>query len=264
MKPFVLLLISLTSLIGLCCSRENIPAVGQGQLQLAFEPVVGTQPLKLGTTTYTNGGGEAFTVTALNYYVTNIRLKKSDGTEHIVPQDSSYFLVRASNPATQLITLRNLPEGDYTAVSYLLGVDSLRNTLGIDKRKGVLDPAVGMYWDWNSGYIHFKLEGISPAAPVSAGVNTFTYHIGLFGGYQSKTLNNLRTITVPLGSMPARITAGTLPRVRIEADLLKVFDGPNTLRIGQSPTIMVSPLSAGVADNYARMFRFAGITSEVR
>ncbi|GAA4402368.1 hypothetical protein GCM10023187_17370 [Nibrella viscosa] len=268
MKRLLLFLIGTAGLLTLGCSRENPTAIGQGQLQLAFEHMVGSRPLQPGSTTYTNGSGEAFTVTTLNYYVTNIRLKRADGSEYVVPQDSSYFLVRATDPASQVITLRNLPEGDYTAVSYLLGVDSLRNTLGIEMRKGVLDPAGGhqggMYWDWNSGYIHFKLEGTSPVAPATTNGNTFMYHIGLFGGYQSRTLNNIRSVTIPLGSLPARVAAGAIPRIRLEADVLKVFDGPTTLRIAQAPLVMVSPLSASVADNYARMFRFVGLTSEGR
>lgn len=130
--------------------------------QLSFEHVVGKAPLQLGSTTYTNADAETFIVSTLNYYVTNIRLQRKDGSEYVIPQDSRYFLVRASDPATPLITLRRVPVGAYSGVSYLLGVDSLRNTLGVDRRKGVLDPGGhqgGMYWDWNSGYIHFKLEG---------------------------------------------------------------------------------------------------------
>lgn len=254
-----LLLWSTLSLLVLACTRDSPVAVERGELQLAFEHVVGAKPLVLGSTSYRNGGGETFTVSTLNYYVTNIRLKRTDGPDYVVPQDSSYFLIRASDPATQVIRLHNLPAGTYSGVSYLLGVDSLRNTASVDRRTGVLDPAGGhtggMYWDWNSGYIHFKLEGNSPQVPASAGDDRFMYHIGLFGGYQSRTLNNLRTVTLTTDSTPIRIVTGLVPCVHIEADVQKVFDGPNPLRISQTPLIMISGLSAGVADNYARMFR---------
>lgn len=267
MRSFTYSLIGLSTLFALSCTRETPTAIEQGQVQLSFEHVVGKAPLQLGSTAYTNAGGETFTVSTLNYYVTNIRLQRKDGSNYVVPQDSSYFLVRASDPATQLITLRHIPVGEYTGVSYLLGVDSLRNTLGVDRRKGVLDPAGGhqggMYWDWNSGYIHFKLEGTSPQAPASANGNTYFYHIGLFGGYQARTLNNLRRITLPLGNTPLQVVeGGGIPRLRIEADVQKVFDGPAPLRITQTPLIMVSDLSAGVANNYAQMFRVIGQSVE--
>ncbi len=258
-----LLIWSILSLLVLACTRDQPVAIEQGELQLSFEHVVGTKPLVLGSTPYQNAGGETFTVSTLNYYVTNIRLKRTDGSDYVVPQDSSYFLIRASDPNTQVIRLHNLPAGTYSGVSYLLGVDSLRNTASVDRRTGVLDPAGGhtggMYWDWNSGYIHFKLEGRSPQVPAVTGTNQFMYHIGLFGGYQSRTLNNLRTITLTTGDVPLQITDGRVPRVHIEADVQQVFDGPNALRIAQTPLIMLSAQSAGVADNYARMFRLTRI-----
>lgn len=248
-------------LIGLvaACTRENPVVVDSGQVQLAFDNVVGDKDLQLGSASYTNTWKEPFTVTTLNYYVTNIRLQRANGTEHVIPQDSSYFLVRESDPATQLITLRNVPAGEYTGLSYLLGVDSLRNTMDIGRRKGVLDPAGGhtggMYWDWNSGYIHFKCEGTSAASADGS----FLYHIGLFGGYQAQTLNNLRTVSLPFGQ-PILVATSQVPRVLIQANVLQLFDGPYQLKIAQQPMIMISPLSAGVANNYARLFRYVGQT----
>ena len=69
---------------------------------------------------------------------------------------------------SQEVVLKNIPAGDYNQITFTIGVDSLRSTMDVSKRPGVLDPAQGhdgMYWTWNSGYIFFKMEGISPAAP---------------------------------------------------------------------------------------------------
>ncbi|WP_421828982.1 MbnP family protein [Larkinella sp.] len=248
------------------CRHDNPdPQPGPtGSLEIAFDNVVGNADLQLNTGNYTNAGGESFKVTTLNYYVTNIRLKRADGSAYVVPQDSSYFLVKEAEPASQRIILKNIPVGEYTEVSYLIGVDSLRNTMDVSKRTGVLDPSGGMtggmYWDWNSGYIHFKMEGTSPQAPVTASGKVFLYHIGLFGGYRTKTINNLRTITLPFGTTTVRVTEnGVVPQVTIQADVLKVFDGPMKLSIAVNADIMVSSLSSGVADNYARMFRIVTI-----
>ncbi len=41
-------------------------------------------------------------------------------------------------------------------LTFQLGVDSAIQEVGV--QSGVLDPMKGMYWTWNSGYIHFKLE----------------------------------------------------------------------------------------------------------
>jgi len=254
--PFVLLFI----LAVLAC-REPEPAAETGRLRLRLEHTVGDQPLQPASRSYTNAAGESFTVRKLDYYLTNVRLLRADGSAFTLPQDSSYFLVRLEDPASQVLALSRLPYGTYTAVEYLIGVDSLRQTMDVSRRPGVLDPANpssnGMYWDWNSGYIHLKLEGVSPSAPVDAtGERPFRYHVGLFGGYQARTLNNIRRVRVPLAT-PVTIGPGQQPTVVVTADLARFFDGPTPLSIRQAPNVMVSPLSAGIADNYARMFRFA-------
>jgi len=41
---------------------------------------VGDKALVLGTEAYTNSFGEDFTVTTLNYFISNVSFKKEDGT----------------------------------------------------------------------------------------------------------------------------------------------------------------------------------------
>ena len=58
--------------------------------------------------------------------------------------------------------------------------------------EGDLDPAKGMYWSWNSGYINFKLEGRSNLSSVPK--NEFEYHLG---GYMSPYATS-RELILPL------------------------------------------------------------------
>ena len=257
-------LLLLTLCVGMwvasCIDKQPDPATGS--MQLRFDNVVGNKDLELTKGMYTNAAGEQFTVTKLAYFVSNIRLQRTDGSTYVVPQDSSYFLVEEANLPSQTITINNVPAGDYTGVSYLLGVDSLRNTMNISRRTGVLEPGgghnSGMYWDWNSGYIFFKLEGTSPQiTPDPAGEQYFQFHVGLFGGYDTKTINNLRTVTVPFGTGGIRVNAGQTGLVTILADVLKVFDGATRVRVAATPSVMVSPYSASLASNYTTMFRFS-------
>ncbi|GAB3554629.1 MbnP family protein [Spirosoma fluminis] len=258
---FALMLFGSVTVGFLACHRNDAATPAMGSLVLTFDNVVGNQDLALNTGTYQNTAGEQFTVSRLNYFVSNIRLKRTDGSDYVVPQDSSYFLVQEADPASQVVTVRNVPVGDYTGITYLIGVDSLRSTMDISRRKGVLEPAgghnAGMYWDWNSGYIFFKLEGTSPQAPADpSGSRIFQYHIGLFGGYDTKTLNNLRTATVPFTNNVVAIQAGQTTPVAIKADILRVFDGATRVSIAQNPLAMVSPFSATIANNYTQMFQY--------
>ena len=265
-----LLAVTLMAGVLACNSVDPEAATSPGRFGLDFTSVVGSQPLQLGTVAYKNVSGESFTPTNFNYFVSNVQLIRTDGSAYVVPQDSSYFLLRQTDPTTQKITLNSVPAGSYKAVSFVLGVDSLRSIMDIAKRTGVLDPAGdhtganGMYWSWNSGYIFMKLEGTSPSAPVDAtGKNNFRYHIGFFGGRDTKTINNLKTVTVPFNKDIAQVDPFRRPTVQIQADILKVFDGATPLSIKAYPEVMISTYSATVANNYASMFSYAGMKTVV-
>jgi hypothetical protein len=271
----ILFLFSAFTLIITSCKKEVAPEYNTsatGQLSIEFDNVVGNQELQLNTGTYTNASNESFKVTLLKYFVSNFVLTKSDGTTVTIPQDSCCFLIDESIPNSTIRKLK-VPEGEYTKLSFVVGVDSLRNTMDISKRTGVLDPAgtaAGMYWSWNSGYIFFKIEGTSPASTQHG--NIFQYHIGLFGGYTTQhsgfklvsitlskallsTINNLKTITLDLSSRgTAKIKNNKPVNIHLLVDVLKVFNGTTNISIAKNAVVMVSPFSANIANNYANMF----------
>ena len=60
-------------------------------------------------------------------------------------------------------------------IYFQIGIDSLTNVSG--DLDGDLDPALGMYWAWNSGYINMKLEGKSSSC--KSVKKEFQFHIGV-------------------------------------------------------------------------------------
>ncbi len=233
----------------------------QTTLQIVFDNVVGNQDLVLGTTNYSNPLNQTFKVITFNYYVSNLKLQRADGSEYTVPQDSSYFLIREEVLASQTVTLRNLPAGEYVGVSFLLGVDSLRNTMDISRRTGVLDPATGAqghYWTWNSGYIFMRLEGSSPESTGSA--NLIQYHVGGFGGYTSKLDNNIKKINLSFGTQKAQVRLDNKPQVKLKIDALKVISGSHLVDFANLPNVMSGANARNIAENTAQMFAFVSVT----
>jgi hypothetical protein len=246
-------------LLGTVGKTDFIPPAGSGDLTIRFDNTIGGQDLILNTTNYVNAAGESFSISQLQYFISNIKIGRVDGTEFALAQDSSYFLVQENNLSTQAINFK-IPAGDYNRIDFVLGVDSIRNTMSISKRTGVLDPASsmdnGMYWGWNSGYIFFKMEGTSQAAPADpTGQHKFRYHIGGFGGYSAPTINNIKTISLDLtpGGI-VELHKDKKATIRIKADLLKVFAGSTNLSIAAHPSVMFSEYSVNVANNYSHMF----------
>jgi len=255
------LLLSCLLLFITSCSKKNDGGSGNETtyVTVEFDNIVGGQNLFLNTGSYTNAAGETFSVSMLQYFVSNFTLTASNGSEYTVDQDSSYFLINESDPQTRHARLK-VPVGDYVKLRFIIGVDSLRSTMDISKRTGVLDPAAGdehgMYWGWNSGYIFFRLEGTSDVAPLDpSGARKFRYHIGGFGGYSTPTINNIREVDLDLrssGVLMAR--SGRTANVHLMADLLSVFNGTTNLSIAANPTVMFSDFSVHVANNYQHLF----------
>ena len=251
-----------TSMLFATCKKENLPPDNSEELvpvSIEFDNIVGGQNLFLNAVNYTNAAGEQFNISLLQYFISNIKLRKTDGTYYTVNQDSSYFLIKEGDPSTRFARFK-APPGDYNQLTFVLGVDSLRSTMDISKRTSVLDPSGAtddaMYWGWNSGYIFFKMEGISPAAPLDpTGQRKFRYHIGGFGGYSAPTINNIRTITMDLtASGIAQARKGRRANIHLMVDILKAFNGPTMLSIGANPSVMFSDYSVNVAGNYIGMF----------
>lgn len=246
------------------CKKEKAEPVFDNKdlapLSIEFDNIVGGQNLYLNTGNYTNAAGESYNITLLQYYISNIKLSKADGTTYVVPQDSSYFLIKEGDEDFSE-ALVNVPEGDYTSLTFTVGVDSLRSASDISKRTGVLDPTSAMsgdmYWDWNSGYIFFKMEGTSDAAPVDgSGQHKFRYHIGGFGGYDAPTINNIKTVTLDLSARGiAQVRKERTANIHLMVDIDKVLSGITTVSIAANPTVMFGDYSVHIANNYAQMFR---------
>jgi len=238
---------------------------GTGRMLIKFDNIAGDQDLVLDNKSYTNSSDEDLTISKFNYFVSNFRLIREDGKIYTIPQDSSYFRIVEADPKSQTIALNRLPKGNYTGIEYIIGVDSLRSVSGIEKRGGALDPSGdmagdGMYWAWTSGYIFVKLEGVSSKSGSSNG--KFYYHIGFYGGFENKdkTINNIKNIKLDFAGDKAVVRGDSVPEVRLTADVLKVFNGPNPVSIAKNPSIMFDfTLSSGVANNYKSMFGFGEI-----
>lgn len=245
-------------LLALCLSVIGLLNATSQTVQLQFNNYFGNEPFAF-KKEYTTAFGEKLTFTTLNYFISNIKLIKKDGSEYIVPQDSSYFLVKQADSTTKTIVLNNIPKGKYKAIGFTIGVDSVRNTLPIEKRTGALDvggAARGMYWVWNSGYIFFKLEGKTVNTIDSLRKN-FQYHIGGYGGFDSKTINNIKVKTLDLKKVT--VSKSKQPKINIQVDIAKFFDNTTPIKVAEHRSVMWGDLSVKIADNYFSIFNVGDI-----
>ena len=216
-----------------------------GALKINFEAMVGDSALVFSTQTYTNQAGNTFNVTLYKYYISNVKITKMDNS--VWSESNSYHLIDHSDDASTLVTIPNVPFGNYKAIEFTIGVDSARNNSGA--QTGALDPSNGMFWSWSSGYIMAKFEGTSPQS--TAAGNNLKFHIGGFSGVN----NSIRTIAPSFNGDTAKVTTAVIPEIHMSSNLLEWFQTPTAIDFSVTNTIhMPGATAKTVADNYADMF----------
>jgi len=258
--PAVVLTVAASTFVS--CQKDTVDAIDPGvknTVSIEFDNRVGDQKLVLGNTPYRTAAGEDFTVTTFNYFVSNIALKKTDGSVLNFP--NQYFLIRQADPGTQTIQLKDVPSGDYSAITFSIGVDSAKSVSPVAERTGVLDVTGygndGMYWSWNSGYIFMKMEGTSSLAPLqTSGQKQYQLHVGGYGGGfngGARLPNNLRTVTLPT-TTNATVRGTISPTIHLIVDAKKIFDGPNKISLATTNSVHSPAVATPIANNFTSLF----------
>jgi hypothetical protein len=224
--------------------NTKTPAVKSGTVQFTFTNWVKAAPLILDSMEYVNLFDEPYNITKLKYYISNITV---NNLKQSFAEPGSYHLLDESNPASLSFNF-DAAANTYNSISFTIGVDSIKNVSGA--QTGTLDPANGMFWTWNSGYIFFKLEGRSALSPIIN--NKIEYHIG---GYAAPN-NALKRVTLqlPAGKM-LQVQAGKTSEIFIAADIDKLWQSPHDLRIAVTAVTMTPGTAAiKIADNYSKIF----------
>jgi hypothetical protein len=224
-------------------------------LILKFLPVAtyDSVPLVLGQP-YTNYFKEQYTPTGFKFYVHNFQMINTDSGRVFKPANDKYYLVDFSDSTTTEIKISIAPYV-YNRISFTIGVDSAQNVSGA--QTDALDPAKGMFWTWNTGYIMAKLEGTSPKSPQAG---KFEYHIGGFSGADNviKTVNLLFPYAQNL-----KLKAGGESTMFITCDANDWFFNPWDIKIADNPVISTpGNLATQVAENYSKMFTVDSVAND--
>lgn len=181
--------------------------------------------------------GDTLVFTTLKYYVSNLKLKKEDGTWISMPE--SYFLVDLTDDNSAILSFPNVPVGEYTDLEYTMGVDSTRNVSGA--QTGALALTNDMFWSWNSGYIMLKAEGTSP----NSSTGSYSFHLGGFSGTNNIVTTNTVNFTGYGDNLT--VTANHTSEVHMLVNVAKLWhnapsvDSINTIHMpGQNAVNMAS------------------------
>jgi hypothetical protein len=208
-------LMALIALAG-CGGEEPQPP---GRFVLIVNHYVDFAPMVLNSSfAYDNEAGNQFKVAGFRYYLSGMRLHRADGGTHDVPmsadgQQGLYYIDEA-DADTRTMQFEGVPAGDYTAVSFWVGID--RSQVADPLGEGPLDPAKGL-WNAQDGYLHLQFDGIwyERLAPP---VVTAPFRVRLGD-------NHLARASVQFGGKVAEVRASRTPIVEINADAAALLNG---------------------------------------
>ena len=179
-------------------------------VKLKITPLFNNQSITENTW-FVSSQKDSIQFTKLKFYFTDFQVKSIKGEINTI--DHSNYLIDIFQPETLEIQLSTVSFSNGDELSFNLGVSSDMNTTGA--HSGALDPSNGMFWSWQSGYINFKIEGISPSSKTRQ--NKFQFHIG---GYQSP-YNTLRRLTFILNKQTTQLNLnleGFFERTKLAVD----------------------------------------------
>lgn len=196
---------------GSCVYEASAEETGKVTVALHHHWVNESTAFQLETEYVHPATNDTLTFTTFKYFISNFRLKKEDGSWWTHPE--SYFLVDVSALSAPQINITGIPVGNYTEVSYVMGVDSTRNVSGA--QSGALSTTTGMFWSWNTGYIMLKAEGLSPQASMGG---AFTFHLGGFAG-----ANNIVTAKTAGFGGTLNVTTTSNGTINLSVDPSRLF-----------------------------------------
>lgn len=198
------------------------------QSQLRF----GNAPLELRKKYVSNS--DTLEMETFKYYISNIEVQYADKTT--AKPKNNYHLIDIENPESLSIPIEKKQNKLISKITFDIGVDSIASVSGA--LGGDLDPAKGMYWAWQSGYINIKIEGKSNSCKTRK--NQFHFHLG---GYLKPNCA-LRTVTLE----PKKPTENVV----IAVDLKELF---SAITLSKTNSIMIPGKQAmAMVDLAATMF----------
>lgn len=183
---FLLLLFLSVGLVACDNSDDDEPTPDDNSdanatLELRLDHTYANADLTAGTT-YSLATGEQLQFSSFQYILSDFKLFRSNGDTVHLPE--AYFIVDAlaDNGNVQSLNLGELPTGDYTGMTFAVGLPYDLNH--IDPTTLADDHPLnnpGMHWGWNpeAGYKFWKIEGSIDSVNGEAGNldNALLYHI---------------------------------------------------------------------------------------
>ncbi len=165
----------------------------------------------------TAADGRKFSLNVAQFYLSGIRLYKSDGSVYTLP--ASDVVLKTIGEEEYYVD--SVPAGNYSSVSFLVGIGPAQNHTdpATYAAGNVLAPQVPSMWLGNTtdGYVFLKMNGLADTSAGNNGTADFAYDIAL------GTDSLLQEVKMPAEYFS--VVGGSIQYVHLIVDYAKLMNG---------------------------------------
>lgn len=190
-------------------------------------------------TDYTDDFGNVYQFTKVQYYLSGGALHDGSSEDAL----GQYLLV---DPGQSEYYFGAAAAGHYHDLMFSVGVDSAANhsdPASYEAGHPLAFQSPSTHWNWNSGYIFVRLEGMVDTTGDGTTDGDFLFHLGM---------DNLRQDL--MFTEHADITVGDTTTIQINADYDRFFDGIDLSNDNQTHTMDNMPLANSAINNASNVF----------
>lgn len=221
MKRIIAIMIAATALTS--CSKNDDKAT-ETNLIIQLSHHVSGNALILNNSNYTNAFGNVYTVSRLQYFISDFRLVDTDGNTILI--DTAYYVDATNEQSLILKPNTKIPLATYNEVQFVFGLNEAKNTNGAFPNP----PENNMEWPipLGGGYHYMKLEGKVVAGDSQ---NNFQAHTGPTNGNQNY-------ISLSFDNLMLKAAASEDLVINIEMDINKWWETPHQLNLNEITMVM--------------------------
>ena len=205
--------IALLAIASLFTSTGCTDDVTSGTLQLKLEETIGGEDFTFDQMIYAAAAGHTYSAITLKYYLSRVQIKSKDGAL-LDLADVIYRDVRDGE--TQVISFGEIPNGEYTSLEFVFGLDSVMN---VDNGLENTIENINMEWPipGDQGYHYMKFEGKYDVYNMGE-IHSYNIHLGATKGNQNYFHVSL--------ALPPLMMNGSNWQIQLGMDLNEWFQNP--------------------------------------
>lgn len=172
--------------------NEETPITKEtGKIKFKFTHILDGLPLQKDSIMYLNAAGNSYGIFDLMYFISNVKLYKSDGSIKLINEWKDINYVDVDIPYTLTWDVYDeIPAGEYDSITFVFGIPTEKNKSFMF----VNYPEVNMMWpDVLGGGYHYMM--INGKWKDSSGIaNNFDFHLGIGQLYHSNATDCIDSI----------------------------------------------------------------------